>query len=158
MFAPHRKHTCRLPVPLMRISLLFCMFMMFVPHRKHPSSSIVCYAILYVYVDGVPTSQETHLWASMACFGDSFTFLYADEVHISQENTHGPLQTVKMITLLFICRGCSYLTGNHLWVSTACYRDSFTLLYVADVRTSEETHPCASTVCYRDSYTLFICR
>jgi hypothetical protein len=27
-----------------------------------------------LYVDSVRTSQETHLWASTACYGDSFTF------------------------------------------------------------------------------------
>jgi hypothetical protein len=32
--------------------------------------------------------------------------------------------------------------------------DSFTVLYVDDVRTSQETHPRASTTCYGDSFTL----
>jgi hypothetical protein len=31
----------------------------------------------------VRTSQETHLWAAMACYGDGFTFLYVDEVRTS---------------------------------------------------------------------------
>jgi hypothetical protein len=36
---------------------------------------------LYVlYVADVRTSQETHLWASTACYSNSFTFLYADDV------------------------------------------------------------------------------
>jgi hypothetical protein len=35
---------------------------------------------------------------------------------------------------------------------TVCYRDSFTLLYVDDVRTSLEAH--ASTACYGDSFTV----
>jgi hypothetical protein len=44
-----------------------------------------------------------------------------------------------------------------LWVSTACYGGSFTLLYVDDVRTSQDTHPWTSTACYGDSFTV-ICR
>jgi hypothetical protein len=32
-----------------------------------------------------------------------------------------------------------------------CYGDSFTFIYVGDVRTSQETY--ASTVCYGDSFT-----
>jgi hypothetical protein len=37
--------------------------------------------VLYVY--DVRTSQETHLWASMPCYGDSFTSLYVDYVRTS---------------------------------------------------------------------------
>jgi hypothetical protein len=48
------------------------------------------------------------------CYGDSFTFLYVDDVHASQETL--------------------------VWASTACYGNSFTSLYVDDVRTSQETH------------------
>jgi hypothetical protein len=55
--------------------------------------------------------------ASTACYGDSFTFLYADEDRTSQEIQALP----------------------------ACYGDNFTLLYVDDVRTSQETQ--ASTAC-----------
>jgi hypothetical protein len=33
------------------------------------------------------TSQETHLWASTAWYGESFTFLYVDDVPTSQK-TH----------------------------------------------------------------------
>jgi hypothetical protein len=39
------------------------------------------------YVDDILTSQETHLWASMACYGDKFIFLYVDDFRTSQE-TH----------------------------------------------------------------------
>jgi hypothetical protein len=64
----------------------------------------------FLYVDGVPIPQNTHLWASTVCYGGSCTFLY---VRISQE--------------------------RHLWASTACYGVSFTFLYVDDVCTSLET-------------------
>jgi hypothetical protein len=63
----------------------------------------------FVCADDVRTSQETHLWASTACYMDGFTFLYVDDVRTSQE--------------------------THLWSSTACYRDGFTFLYADDVCT-----------------------
>jgi hypothetical protein len=87
---------------------------MFVPHRKHLWTSTACYgdSFTYVYVDDVRTSQETHLCTSTACYGDSFTYVYVN-VRTSQE--------------------------THLWTSTACYRDSFTYVYVDDVHTSQET-------------------
>jgi hypothetical protein len=34
-----------------------------------------------------------------------------------------------------------------------CYGDSFTLLYVYDFRTSQETYQWAYTACYGDSFT-----
>jgi hypothetical protein len=33
-----------------------------------------------LHVDNIRTSQETHLWASMAFYGDDFTFLYVDDI------------------------------------------------------------------------------
>jgi hypothetical protein len=65
-----------------------------------------------MYIDDVRTSQETHLQASMACYGDSFTFLYVDRHRTWQE--------------------------THVWTSTACYGDSF-MFYVNDVRTIQVT-------------------
>jgi hypothetical protein len=38
----------------------------------------------------VRTSQETHLWTSTASYGDSFPFLYVDDVRTSQETPTGP--------------------------------------------------------------------
>jgi hypothetical protein len=71
---------------------------------------MACYgnSFTVLYVDDVHTSQETCLWASTAFYGDSFDFLYVDDVRTSQE--------------------------THLWTSTACYGDSFTFLYVDYVR------------------------
>jgi hypothetical protein len=63
--------------------------------------------------------METRIWASTARYGDSFTFLYVDYVHTSQE--------------------------TRLWAFTACYKDSFTFLQVDDVHTSKETCLWAST-------------
>jgi hypothetical protein len=38
----------------------------------------------------------------------------------------------------------------------ACYEDSFTFIYVDDVRTSQETHLWAFTACYGDSFTFYL--
>jgi hypothetical protein len=54
-------------------------------------------------------------------------------LNISQPN--GPPRSVTGIALLFICRRCSYLTGD-----THTTGNSFTFLYADDVRTSQETH------------------
>jgi hypothetical protein len=51
--------------------------------------------------------RVTAMWASTACYGDSFTFLYVDYVRTSLEAQS----------------------------STACYGDGFTFLYVDDVLT-----------------------
>jgi hypothetical protein len=37
---------------------------------------------------------------------------------------------------------------TNLWTITGCYGDSFTLTYADYVRTSQETHLSVSTVCY----------
>jgi hypothetical protein len=69
----------RPPQPVTEIDLLLHMHM-FVPHRKHS------YGPPWpVTVDKVRTPQETYLWSYTACNEDSFTFLYIDYVHKSQE-------------------------------------------------------------------------
>jgi hypothetical protein len=50
----------------------------------------------------------------MPTHGETFAFLYGDNIYTSQE--------------------------THLWTSTTCYGGSFAFLYVEDVRTSQETH------------------
>jgi hypothetical protein len=42
---------------------------------------------------------------------------------------------------------------KQVWISTGCYRGSFTGLYVDDVRTAQETRHI--TVCYGDSFTFY---
>jgi hypothetical protein len=88
---------------------------MFVLHRKH---GLLRNLFTLLYVDDVRTSQETHLWASAPCYGDSFTLLYLDNVRTSQG----------------------------AYASTACYRDIFTVLSVDDVRTSQEARPLMESV------------
>jgi hypothetical protein len=97
---------------------------MLVNCRKHPYGppSPVTGIALFLYVDDVRTSQETHLWASTPLRGDNLTFLYVYDIHASQE--------------------------AHLWASTPRYGDRFTFSYVDSVHSSEETHLWASTTCY----------
>jgi hypothetical protein len=50
---------------------------MFVPHRKHicgPPRPVTGIVSLSSYVDDARISQETHIWTSTACYGDSLTF------------------------------------------------------------------------------------
>jgi hypothetical protein len=59
---------------------------MFVPHSKHMIlHSLLRGQIYCLYVDDIRTSQETHLRASTACYGDRFAFLYVDDVRTSVE-------------------------------------------------------------------------
>jgi hypothetical protein len=81
---------------------------MFVPHRKH-------------------------LWASTDCYGDSFTFLYIDDVRTSQETHLWPSTAYRGIALLF------FVYIAHLLAFTAHYVDNFSFLYLDYVRTSHET-------------------
>jgi hypothetical protein len=88
--------------------------MKFVPHRKQ--ASMACYgdSFTFYYVYYVRTSQETQ--ASLACYADSFTFLYVNYVRTSQEIRLWPPRPVKGIASLLIYRWSSYLTENKpLW-------------------------------------------
>jgi hypothetical protein len=76
--------------------------MMFVPRRKHtygPPQPVTGRALLIIYVNDVPASQEAHLRASTACYEESFAYIYVNDVPASQE--------------------------AHLRASTACYDESF---------------------------------
>jgi hypothetical protein len=54
-----------------------------------------------------------------------------------------------------LVRWCSYLTGNTPKGIHACYGDSFTFLYVDDIRTSQKT-PMIPTAFYGDGVTMKI--
>jgi hypothetical protein len=101
---------------------------LYLKHLTSLQACTACYSdsFTFLYADDVRTSLKTHLWAPTACYGDSFTFLYADDVRTSLK--------------------------THLWATTACYGDSFTFLYADDVRTSLKTHLWASTACYGNSF------
>jgi hypothetical protein len=53
--------------------------------------------------------------------------------------TYGPPLPVTGMALLFYVYLMFVPHRKHLWPSTACYGDSFTVLCVYDVRTSQET-------------------
>jgi hypothetical protein len=57
----------------------------------------------------------------------------------------------KNFTLLYVD---DVRTSQETQASTVCYGENFTLLYVDDVRTSQETQ--ASTVCYGESFTFLV--
>jgi hypothetical protein len=52
--------------------------MMFVPHRKHEWAYMSCYgdSFTFLYADDVRTSQETRPWISTASYGASFNFQF----------------------------------------------------------------------------------
>jgi hypothetical protein len=76
-----------------------------------------------MYIDSVWASPETHILTSTACYVDRFPcYMY----------------------MMFLPH------RKHSWASTTCYWESFTFLYIDDVRTSQEAH--ASTACYWDSF------
>jgi hypothetical protein len=159
MFVPHRKQKSQLSAtemallficgwcsyltvklssrPVTEIALLFicrcCLYLT-------GSTSVNCLLrgwLYFLYVDGVWTSQETHLRACTACYGDRFTFLYVYGVFTSHEThvraytnsywnsftfymwmmfvpyrKHKCQLSVTRIASPFICRWCLYLTGS----------------------------------------------
>jgi hypothetical protein len=74
VFVPHRKHTYGPPRPVTEIALLSFMYMIFVPHRKHtygPPRPVAEIALLsYMSMMFVPHRKD--IWASMACYGNSY--------------------------------------------------------------------------------------
>jgi hypothetical protein len=141
----------------------------------------------FLYVDNVRTSQEAHLWTTAACYGDCFTFfictccsylagstpmdhcsllrgllyfLYMQMMFVPRrKHTYGPLQPVTGIALLSLyAHNVPTSQETHLWISTACYGDTFSCLCIDNVRTSQEAHVWTTTTCYGDCFTFFICR
>jgi hypothetical protein len=56
-----------------------------------------------------------------------------------RKHTYGPPQPVMKIVLLFYVVDDRTSQELHLWASTTCYWDGFTILYVDDIRNSQET-------------------
>jgi hypothetical protein len=82
---------------------------------------------LFLYVYEVLTSQETHLSLESPVTWIALLSLYLDNVRSSEETPYRSPRPVTGIPLL---------------------------LYVDDVRTSQEKHPQARAVCYGDGFTL----
>jgi hypothetical protein len=72
------------------------------PHNPTALYGLLRGYLYFLYLDNIRASQEIHLWASTACYGDSFIFLYVDNVRTSQE-THLWISTDSIlgIALLF---------------------------------------------------------
>jgi hypothetical protein len=94
--------------------------------------------ILYTIVSDCPQHLTT-LWISTACYSDSFTFLYVDDVCTSQETLTGLIGLLRNSFTFLYVDDVPTSQVRHPWASTACYGDSFTFLYVYDVPTSQET-------------------
>jgi hypothetical protein len=67
---------------------------------------------------------------------------------------HTPSQHVTRITFIYVA---DVRTSQETYAITACYEDNATFIYVDDVRTSQEAY--AFTSCYRDSFLkhTFVC-
>jgi hypothetical protein len=72
---------------------------------------------------------------------------------LHRKHTMGLSGLLRGYLCFFICRWSPYLAENVCGPQRSLYRDSFTVLYVDDVRTSQETL-LAFTACYGDSFTL----
>jgi hypothetical protein len=70
------------------------------------------------------------------CYGDSFTFIYIDDVCTSQEAYTFTARNMDSFTFLYVDDVC---TSQEAYTFTARNMDSFTFLYVDNVRTSQET-------------------
>jgi hypothetical protein len=55
------------------------------------------------------------------------------------KHAYGPARPVTGITLLLYVDDARTLLETRLWASTACYGDDFTVLYVDNDRTAQET-------------------
>jgi hypothetical protein len=97
--------------------------MMFVPHRKHGPPRYVTGIALLLICRSRRTSQAA--WTTTVRYGDSFIFVYVNDVRTSQE----------------------------AWTTTVRYGDSFIFVYVDDVRTSQEAW--TTKVRYGDSFTSY---
>jgi hypothetical protein len=96
--------------------------------------------LYFLYGDVFRTSQETYLCASIACDENTSTFYIKMMFVPHGKYIYGPPRPVTRITLLFLCRWFSYLTGKTSMGLHWLLGDSFTFLYAVDVCTSQETH------------------
>jgi hypothetical protein len=123
MFVPHRKHTYKPPRPVTETTLVFYGDVR-TSRETHLCASMACYGntFTFLYRDNVRTSQKTHLWASTACYGTAWWFSYL--TGITPIGLHGLLRRQLYFV---ISRWCSYFAGSTLWGRLACYRDRFLL-------------------------------
>jgi hypothetical protein len=111
-------------------------------------ASTACYgdSFTFLYVDDVRTSEETHLLASTACYRSSFTFLNIDDVRTTQKTSVGFHGLLRLELYFLYIDDVRISQETHLWTSTACYRDNFTFLNIGYVRPRPVT--CISILSY----------
>jgi hypothetical protein len=73
-----------------------------------------------------------------------------------RKHTYGPQRPIRWMALPFYVLMMIVPYWKRLRTSTAYCKESFTCLYVDDVRTSKETNLGSSVVCYADS-SIFLC-
>jgi hypothetical protein len=79
---------------------------------------LLCDSPTFLYVDFARTSQEAHAWASTSCYRDSCTFSYADDVHTSKE-THVWTTTCYGDSFTFLYADVRTSQEAHVWSSAA---------------------------------------
>jgi hypothetical protein len=158
IFVPYRKHTYEPPLPVTAIALLFiCRWYPYLTENTYePPRPVTALALLLIcrwysyltgntpmglhdllgdsytvlYVDDVRTLQETHIWASTACYGNNFTSSYVDDVCTSQETQLWASTALRKHSYeppRLVTRMAVWTYHGHketqLWTSTACYAD-----------------------------------
>jgi hypothetical protein len=128
---PHRKYTYGPPRPVTGTALLFiCRCRSDLTGNTSMGLHGLLGDSFHFYMQMMFVPYRKHMCVSMACYGDSFTFLCVI-------NIRTPPKTC-------------------LWASITCYGDSFIFQYVNDIRTSQETHLCAFTAYYGDSSSFYV--
>jgi hypothetical protein len=105
---------------------LFCRYVR-ISQEIHLEASAVCYgdSFNFLYVDNVRSSQETRLWSSSTCYSDSFAFLYVDDVRTSQETPIGFHDLLRATFTFLYVDDVRALQEARLWLSPVCYGNSF---------------------------------
>jgi hypothetical protein len=75
----------------------------------------------------------------MACYGDSFYFMYIT-MHVPNREHMRFTACYGDSVILYVYYDALTMQGTYLWVSKACYRNSFTFYVHYDARTSQGTH------------------
>jgi hypothetical protein len=79
------------------------------------------------------------LWDSTDCYGDTFTFCMYMIFVSHKKHAYEISRPVTGTALLFVCRWCSYLTGNAPMSLYSLLQGQLFFFYVEDVGTSQKT-------------------
>jgi hypothetical protein len=154
MFVYRRKQTNRPPRPFTGISLLFHVYMMCVPQRKHTYKlpwHVTEIALLFM------CGWCSYLTGNTGLHGllrrELYFFICRWCLYITRSVPMGLHSLFWGEIYFFICRWCSYLrqiTCKLPWPVT----ERALFFYVDDVRTSQEIQ--ALMVCYRENFTFYM--